>query len=323
MNYLITGCAGFIGSNLIDKLLENKDIKLIGIDNLNNFYDKAIKEKNIKDALKNKNFIFIKNDLLDIESLDNIFNNYDINSVIHLAGYGGVRPSIDNPKLYIDNNIIATLNILECMKKYEVKNIIFASSSSVYGNSKESTFTETLKVSEPISPYAMTKIACEELLFTYHKLYNIDVIALRFFTVYGRRQRPDLAIHKFTKLIFEEKPIPVFGDGSTRRDYTYIDDILFGIISAINYEDKNYYQIINLGGGEPVSLEEMIKVLENTIGKKAIIERKSMQKGDVIKTVADITKARKLLNFSPSTRFKDGIKLFIDWYKESILCKKK
>ncbi|WP_302273215.1 GDP-mannose 4,6-dehydratase [Brachyspira aalborgi] len=319
MNYLITGCAGFIGSNLIDKLLENKDNKLIGIDNLNNFYDKIIKEKNIENALKNKNFIFIKNDLLDIESLDNIFNNYDINSVIHLAGYGGVRPSIDNPKLYIDNNIIATLNILECIKKYEVKKIIFASSSSVYGNSKESIFTETLKVSEPISPYAMTKIACEELLFTYHKLYNIDVIALRFFTVYGRRQRPDLAIHKFTKLIFEEKPIPVFGDGSTRRDYTYIDDILFGIISAINYEDKNYYQIINLGGGEPVSLEEMIKVLENTIGKKAIIERKSMQKGDVIKTVADITKARKLLNFYPSTRFKDGIKLFIDWYKESIL----
>lgn len=319
MNYLITGCAGFIGSNLIDKLLENKDIKLIGIDNLNNFYDKIIKEKNIENALKNKNFIFIKNDLLDIESLDNIFNNYDINSVIHLAGYGGVRPSIDNPKLYIDNNIIATLNILECIKKYEVKKIIFASSSSVYGNSKESIFTETLKVSEPISPYAMTKIACEELLFTYHKLYNIDVIALRFFTVYGRRQRPDLAIHKFTKLIFEEKPIPVFGDGSTRRDYTYIDDILFGIISAINYEDKNYYQIINLGGGEPVSLEEMIKVLENTIGKKAIIERKSMQKGDVIKTVADITKARKLLNFYPSTKFKDGIKLFIDWYKESIL----
>lgn len=319
MNYLITGCAGFIGSNLIDKLLENKDIKLIGIDNLNNFYDKIIKEKNIENALKNKNFIFIKNDLLDIESLDNIFNNYDINSVIHLAGYGGVRPSIDNPKLYIDNNIIATLNILECIKKYEVKKIIFASSSSVYGNSKESIFTETLKVSEPISPYAMTKIACEELLFTYHKLYNIDVIALRFFTVYGRRQRPDLAIHKFTKLIFEEKPIPVFGDGSTRRDYTYIDDILFGIISAINYEDKNYYEIINLGGGEPVSLEEMIKVLENTIGKKAIIERKSMQKGDVIKTVADITKARKLLNFYPSTKFKDGIKLFIDWYKESIL----
>lgn len=208
---------------------------------------------------------------------------------------------------------------MECIKKYEVKKIIFASSSSVYGNSKESIFTETLKVSEPISPYAMTKIACEELLFTYHKLYNIDVIALRFFTVYGRRQRPDLAIHKFTKLIFEEKPILVFGDGSTRRDYTYIDDILFGIISAINYEDKNYYQIINLGGGEPVSLEEMIKVLENTIGKKAIIERKSMPKGDVIKTVADITKARKLLNFYPSTKFKDGIKLFIDLYKESIL----
>ena len=315
MNYFITGCAGFIGSNLIDKLLENKDNKLIGIDNLNNFYDKTIKEKNIEEALKNNNFIFIKDDLLNIESLNKIFESYNIDIVIHLAGYGGVRPSIDNPKLYIDNNIIATLNILECMKKYEVKKIIFASSSSVYGNSKESIFTETLKVSEPISPYAMTKIACEELLYTYHKLYNINVLALRFFTVYGRRQRPDLAIHKFTKLIFEENPIPVFGDGSTKRDYTYIDDIIKGIISAINYEDKNYYEIINLGGGEPVNLEEMIRILENTIGKKAIIERKSMQKGDVIKTVADITKAKKLLNFLPSTRFKDGIKLFIDWYK--------
>lgn len=317
MNYLITGCAGFIGSNLIDKLLESKDNKLVGIDNLNDFYDKKIKEKNIEDALKNKNFIFIKDDLLNIESLNKIFESYKIDIVIHLAGYGGVRPSIDNPRLYIDNNIIATLNILECMKKYEIKNIIFASSSSVYGNSKESVFTETLKVSEPISPYAMTKIACEELLYTYHKLYNINVLALRFFTVYGRRQRPDLAIHKFTKLIFEEKPIPVFGDGSTKRDYTYIDDIIEGIISATNYSDNNYYEIINLGGGEPVSLEEMISVLENTIGKKAIIERKSMQKGDVIKTVSDITKAKKLLNFSPSTKFKDGIKLFIDWYKET------
>lgn len=312
---LITGCAGFIGSNLIDKLLESKDNKLVGIDNLNDFYDKKIKEKNIEDALKNKNFIFIKDDLLNIESLNKIFESYKIDIIIHLAGYGGVRPSIDNPRLYIDNNIIATLNILECMKKYEIKNIIFASSSSVYGNSKESVFTETLKVSEPISPYAMTKMACEELLYTYHKLYNINVLALRFFTVYGRRQRPDLAIHKFTKLIFEEKPIPVFGDGSTKRDYTYIDDIIEGIISAANYSDNNYYEIINLGGGEPVSLEEMISVLENTIGKKAIIERKSMQKGDVIKTVSDITKAKKLLNFSPSTKFKDGIKLFIDWYK--------
>lgn len=315
MNYFVTGCAGFIGSNLIDKLLENKDNKLIGIDNLNNFYDKTIKEKNIEEALKNNNFVFLNDDLLNAESLNKIFESYNIDIVIHLAGYGGVRPSIDNPKLYIDNNIIATLNILECMKKYEVKKIIFASSSSVYGNSKESIFTETLKVSEPISPYAMTKIACEELLYTYHKLYNINVLALRFFTVYGRRQRPDLAIHKFTKLIFEENPIPVFGDGSTKRDYTYIDDIIKGIISAINYEDKNYYEIINLGGGEPVNLEEMIRILENTICKKAIIERKSMQKGDVIKTVADITKAKKLLNFSPSTRFKDGIKLFIDWYK--------
>ena len=314
MIYLITGVAGFIGSNLLDKLLINKNNIIIGIDNLNDFYNPSIKRKNIEHNLKNNNFHFYNIDLLDTNELNKVFENHKIDSIVHLAGYGGVRPSIENPKLYIDNNITATLNILECMKKYNIKKMVYASSSSVYGNSKESIFTETLNVSEPISPYAMTKKACEELCYTYHKLYNIDVIALRFFTVYGKRQRPDLAISKFTKLILENKSIPVFGDGNTIRDYTYIDDIVSGITSAIEY-NKTSYEIINLGGGDPVSLTRMIETIENVLNKKAIIERLSMQKGDVDKTAADISKAKKLLNYNPSTSFEEGIRKFISWYK--------
>lgn len=313
MNILLTGVAGFIGSNLLDELLQNKDHTVIGIDNLNDFYDPLIKQNNIKNNINNKNFIFYNIDLLNTSELKKIFENNKIDNVIHLAGYGGVRPSIENPKLYIDNNIVATLNILECMKNHKIQKLVYASSSSVYGNSKETIFKETLNVSEPISPYAMTKKACEELCYTYHKLYNIKVIALRFFTVYGKRQRPDLAISKFTKLILENNPIPVFGDGSTMRDYTYIEDIVSGIISAIEYNKTNY-EIINLGGGEPINLERMIKTIETVLGKKAIINRMEMQKGDVDKTVADITKARNLLNYNPSTSFENGIKKFVDWY---------
>ncbi|WPC39145.1 GDP-mannose 4,6-dehydratase (plasmid) [Brachyspira hyodysenteriae] len=313
MNILLTGVAGFIGSNLLDELLENKDNTVIGIDNLNDFYDPLIKQNNIKNNINNKNFIFYNIDLLNTLELKKIFENNKIDNVIHLAGYGGVRPSIENPKLYIDNNIVATLNILECMKNHKIQKLVYASSSSVYGNSKETIFKETLNVSEPISPYAMTKKACEELCYTYHKLYNIKVISLRFFTVYGKRQRPDLAISKFTKLILENNSIPVFGDGSTMRDYTYIEDIVSGIISAIEYNKTNY-EIINLGGGEPINLERMIKTIETVLGKKAIINRMEMQKGDVDKTVADITKARNLLNYNPSTSFENGIKKFVDWY---------
>ncbi|KLI27806.1 epimerase [Brachyspira hyodysenteriae] len=313
MNILLTGVAGFIGSNLLDELLQNKDHTVIGIDNLNDFYDPLIKQNNIKNNINNKNFIFYNIDLLNTLELKKIFENNKIDNVIHLAGYGGVRPSIENPKLYIDNNIVATLNILECMKNHKIQKLVYASSSSVYGNSKETIFKETLNVSEPISPYAMTKKACEELCYTYHKLYNIKVIALRFFTVYGKRQRPDLAISKFTKLILENNPIPVFGDGSTMRDYTYIEDIVSGIISAIEYNKTNY-EIINLGGGEPINLERMIKTIETVLEKKAIINRMEMQKGDVDKTVADITKARNLLNYNPSTSFENGIKKFVDWY---------
>lgn len=316
MIILITGIAGFIGSNLLDKLLQDKNNIIVGIDNLNNFYDPNIKRKNIEHNLENNNFKFYDIDLLNTKELNNLFEDYEIDSIVHLAGYGGVRPSIENPKLYIDNNIVATLNVLECMKNYNIKKMVYASSSSVYGNSKENIFVETLNVSEPISPYAMTKKACEELCYTYHKLYNINIVALRFFTVYGKRQRPDLAISKFTRLILKEKPIPVFGDGNTMRDYTYVDDIVSGIISAMEY-NKTSYEIINLGGGDPVSLNRMIETIEKVLGKKAIIERMSMQKGDVDKTAADISKAKRLLNYNPSTSFEEGIDKFIQWFKNN------
>ena len=208
--------------------------------------------------------------------------------------------------------ILVRLVLLEVMKEHNVKKIVFASSSSVYGNCKAEKFTEDLKVTEPISPYAATKSACEQFLYTYSKLYDMQALCLRFFTVYGPRQRPDLAIRKFIELIEQDKPIPVYGDGTTMRDYTYIDDIVNGIMSAINY-DKTPYEIINLGGGSPVTLNEMIATIEKVLGKKAKIERLPMQPGDVDRTVADITKAKRLLNYNPQTTFEEGIRKFIEW----------
>ena len=311
---LITGGAGFIGSNLADELLKNN--KIIVIDNFNDFYDPKIKEKNTEHNILNENYKLYRSDLIDSKKLDDLFSENKIDIVVHLAASAGVRPSIENPKKYIDNNILVTLNILECMVKYDVHKMVFASSSSVYGNCSENVFTENLNVTEPISPYAMTKSACEQMLYTFHSLYKINVVALRFFTVYGRRQRPDLAIHKFTRLISENASIPVFGDGSTKRDYTYIDDIVSGIIASIEYS-KTPYEIINLGGGEPVTLSQMINEIENTLGKSAIIDRKSMQMGDVVKTVAGIDKARKLLGYDPKTSFRDGIAKFITWFNSN------
>lgn len=308
---LITGGAGFIGSHLADKLLGYGN-NIIVVDNMNNFYSPSIKQKNIEHNLTNERYCFYKVDIENINEIENIFKKNKIDTVVHLAARAGVRPSIDNPESYVKTNILGTVNILELMKKYEIKKMVFASSSSVYGNCPENIFSETLKISEPISPYAATKSACEQFCYTYHKLYGINIVALRFFTVYGPRQRPDLAIHKFARLIKQEKPIPVFGDGLTKRDYTYIDDIIQGVISAIEY-NKTGYEIINLGGGEPVTLNRMIEELEKYLHKKAIINRMPMQKGDVDKTVSDITKAEKLLNYHPETSFTEGIKKFTDW----------
>lgn len=313
MNILITGGAGFIGSTLADKLLE-KNNKIVVIDNFNDYYSPKLKEKNIKHNLDNKNYKLYRGDICDKNLLSKIFEENQIDVVVHIAASAGVRPSIENPLSYVKNNIEGTVNIVEVMKRKNVQRIVFASSSSIYGNCKEEIFSEDLKVSEPISPYAASKSACEQFLYTYSKLFDIQVVALRFFTVFGPRQRPDLAIRKFIDLIKENKPIPVYGDGTTIRDYTYVDDIVDGIISAINYNDTPY-EIINLGGGAPVSLNQMIETIEKVLNKKATVEHLPMQLGDVNKTAADITKAKKLLNYNPKTSFKEGIIKFIEWEK--------
>lgn len=313
MNILITGGAGFIGSTLADKLLE-KNNKIVVIDNFNDYYSPKLKEKNIKHNLDNKNYKLYRGDICDKNLLSKIFEENQIDVVVHIAASAGVRPSIENPLSYVKNNIEGTVNIVEVMKRKNVQRIVFASSSSIYGNCKEEIFSEDLKVSEPISPYAASKSACEQFLYTYSKLFDIQVVALRFFTVFGPRQRPDLAIRKFIDLIKENKPIPVYGDGTTIRDYTYVDDIVDGIISAINYNDTPY-EIINLGGGAPVSLNQMIETIEKVLNKKATIEHLPMQLGDVNKTAADITKAKKLLKYNPKTSFKEGIIKFIEWEK--------
>lgn len=315
MNILITGGAGFIGSTLADRLISNN--KIIVIDNFNDYYDISIKENNVKNNLSNQNYTLYRADICDREIVRDIFEQNKIDIVIHIAARAGVRPSLENPLEYVRSNIEGTINILENMKNYNCKKIIFASSSSVYGNCTAEKFSEDLKVTEPISPYAATKSACEQFLYTYSKLYDIQAICLRFFTVYGPRQRPDLAIRKFIELIEQDKPIPVYGDGTTMRDYTYIDDIVDGIVKAINY-NQTKYEIVNLGGGSPVTLNQMIETIENVLRKKAIIDRLPMQPGDVNKTVSDISKAKKLFNYCPKTSFKAGITKFVNWRKGNV-----
>lgn len=311
---LITGGAGFIGSTLADKLL-NGGNKVAVIDNFNDYYSPCLKENNVKDNITNNNYTLYRGDICDKELVGKIFKETHFDCVVHIAASAGVRASIQKPELFVQSNIAGTINILETMQKYNVKKLVFASSSSVYGNCKADKFSEDLKVTEPISPYAATKSACEQFIYTYSKLYDINAICLRFFTVYGPRQRPDLAIRKFIELIEKDKPIPVYGDGSTIRDYTYIDDIVEGICSAIKY-NKTSYEIINIGGGSPVTLTKMIETIEKNLGKKAVIDRLPMQSGDVDKTVSDISKAQSLLDYQPNTTFEEGIKKFIEWRKK-------
>ena len=313
MHILITGGAGFIGSTLADTLL-SQNHKISIIDNFNNYYPPEIKEQNIRHNLNNPNYKLYRGDICDTQLLKQIFNENNIDCVVHIAARAGVRPSLEQPLSYVKTNIEGTVNLLEQMRVHNVKKIIFASSSSIYGNCKAEKFSEDLKVTEPISPYAATKSACEQFLYTYSKLYGIQALCLRFFTVFGPRQRPDLAIRKFIELIEQDKPIPVYGDGTTMRDYTYIDDIITGVISAINY-NKTPYEIINIGGGAPVTLNEMIEIIEKVLGRKAKINRLPMQPGDVDKTVSDISKAKTLLGYKPQTTFEQGIKKFIDWRK--------
>ncbi|WP_319200804.1 SDR family NAD(P)-dependent oxidoreductase [uncultured Ilyobacter sp.] len=314
---IITGGAGFIGSHLCENLIKNGE-KIICIDNFNEYYDPMIKENNIKTLISNDRFQLFKGDIRDMPFLEKIFSENRVEMVINLAAMAGVRPSLEDPLLYEEVNIKGLMNILELCKKYKINKFIQASSSSVYGNNSKVPFSENDVVDYAISPYAATKKSGEILGHVFHHLYNIDMIQLRFFTVYGPRQRPDLAIHKFTKFITEGKAVPVYGDGSSERDYTYIDDILDGIIKSIDYlrENQGIYHILNLGESETISLNKMIQVIQDELGIKAIINHLPLQPGDVNKTYADISKAKKLLGYSPKTNFKNGIKNFISWYQE-------
>ena len=313
--FLITGAAGFIGSHLADKLL-NEGNKVIVVDNFCDFYNPEIKENNVKHNLSNPNYKLYRADIRDRNELAKVFNENKIDVVMHLAAMAGVRPSIDNPIYYQEVNCMGTQNILEEMKAHNVKNLVMASSSSVYGNCKEVPFKENMIVDFAISPYAATKKANEVMTHVYHKLFDFNVIMLRFFTVFGPRQRPDLAINKFTRLMLNDEPIPMFGDGTTSRDYTYIDDIVDGIIRSCNYVENNndVYEILNLGNSSPVSLKEMINTIAEVLNKTPNIQELPMQPGDVERTFADISKAKKLIGYNPKTSFQEGIENFVKWY---------
>jgi UDP-glucuronate 4-epimerase len=323
-NILVTGGAGFIGSHLCKALMRDKH-RVIILDNFNDFYDPNIKKRNIdelKEMMHNEDLEFnalsvVTGDIREIKTLSRLFEFENIEVVVHLAAMAGVRPSIENPVLYNDVNINGTLNLLEMCKNHKVDKFVFASSSSVYGNNEKVPFSETDNVDYPISPYAATKKAGELLCHTYHKLYDMDMACLRFFTVYGPGQRPDLAIHKFTKLIMDEKEVPFFGDGSTQRDYTYIDDIIDGVTKAITWvcSEKGKYEIFNLGESNTITLKHMVETLEEAIGEKAKLKKMPMQLGDVNRTFADVTKAKQMLGYNPKMDFSEGIRRFVDWYK--------
>ena len=312
MNILVTGCAGFIGSNLTAELIKNDNF-IIGVDNFDNFYPRYIKEKNIAEFIDCKNFKLYEYDIRNIENIEFLFKNYHIDKVVHLAAKAGVRESIKNPDLFKSVNIDGTKNILDTMLKYNVQNIIFASSSSVYGNTQEEYLSENIQNLQPISPYAETKLKCEKIIKEYSDSSNINAVVLRFFTVYGPHQRPDLAIRKFIDNILDDKEITLFGDGFTSRDYTYVDDTVGGIISALNFKTK--YDIINIGAGNTILLNDMVSKIEKELNKKAIIKYDTMQQGDVFRTQSDIQKAKQLINWEPKINFDEGLHRFIKFIR--------
>lgn len=313
---LITGAAGFIGSNLADDLLA-KGLDVMGIDNFDPFYSREIKESNISAALKHRSFVFLEGDIRDAGFLDRCFSEFKPNTIVHLAAKAGVRPSIKDPASYFDVNVSGTLNLLEAMKRNSICRMLFASSSSVYGNNKKVPFAESDNVDFPVSPYAASKKAGELLCHTYHHLFNMDVFCLRFFTVYGPRQRCDLAINKFTKAILNGEPITLFGDGTTSRDYTHIKDIVQGIEKALAY--LKGFNIFNLGESHAVSLSELVSLLERNTGENAQINYLPLQDGDVFQTFADISRSQRELGYKPVVNIEDGIRNYVDWYRSSCL----
>jgi len=315
MNFLVTGGAGFIGSHVCEQLLRNGH-SVWAFDDLNDFYDPQCKRANLRDiqslALP---FEFIFGDLTDARAVTELFGSVKFDQVIHLAARAGVRPSIAQPALYQRVNVEGTVNVLEAARQSGVKKITIASSSSVYGVNAKSPFAESDPIFSAVSPYAASKLAGEALGHVYHHLYHLDVAMLRFFTVYGPRQRPDLAIHKFTRMIEAGQPIPVFGDGSTARDHTYITDILAGILACTQREFG--FEIFNLGESQTVKLGDLIALIESALGKRAIIDRQPLQPGDVPLTYADISKARARLGYEPKVKVEKGIPLFVDWFRKN------
>jgi len=335
VNFLVTGGAGFIGSHVCERLLQTGHA-VWAFDDLNNFYDPELKRRNLREiqslALWNssaqrsatsgspahstgraKPFQFVLGDLTDRAALDGLLGSVKFDQVIHLAARAGVRPSLEEPALYQRVNVEGTVNVLEAARKAGVKKIIIASSSSVYGVNSKVPFSESDPISSAISPYAASKLACEALGYVYHHIYGMDVVVLRFFTVYGPRQRPDLAIYKFTELIGAGEPIPFFGDGSTARDYTYLTDTLDGVMACTQKEFG--YEIFNLGESQTVTLSRLVELLESALGKRAIIDRKPLQPGDVPITCADISKAREKLGYNPKVRIEEGILKFVEWFR--------
>ncbi len=312
MKVLITGAAGFIGSHLCERLLTD-GCTVIGVDNFDDFYDPQIKRRNISGCLKNKNFRLIEADIRDVTAMDKAVDN-GVEIIVHLAARAGVRPSIAQPLLYADVNVNGTMVLLQAAAKHKVARFIFGSSSSIYGNNEKIPFSEDDNVDFPISPYAATKKAGELICHTYHHLYGIALTCLRFFTVYGPRQRPDLAIHKFAKLIEQGKPIPVYGDGSMMRDFTYIDDIIDGTVAAM--QKCAGFEIYNLGESKPITVNDLVTEIEKALGKKAVKEYVPAQPGDVERTYADITKAARELGYKPSTTIQAGLAKFVAWLRE-------
>jgi UDP-glucuronate 4-epimerase len=308
---LVTGGAGFIGSHLVDALRAAGE-PVVVLDDFNDFYDPAVKRANLAPHLGTPGFTLVEGDLCDPGVLARCFEAHAPDRVVHLAARAGVRPSLEAPLLYQEVNVTATLHLLEACRRHGVRKLVFGSSSSVYGENAKVPFSEADPIPGPISPYAATKAAGELLCHTYSHLYDLPVVCLRFFTVYGPRQRPDLAIHKFARLILAGQPIPVFGDGSTERDYTYVDDIVAGIRAALAY-DATRYEVVNLGNCRTISLARLIAGLEAALGRTAVIDRRPLQPGDVPRTCADVEKAARLLGYAPATPFEEGLRRFVAW----------
>lgn len=313
MNYLVTGGAGFIGSHVCEQLLK-RCAKVICVDNFNDYYSPSKKWLNVSKLLEDDYFTLYEDDICDYDAMRKIFEKHKIDKVIHLAARAGVRASITDPILYEEVNLLGTTNLLELSNEFKIKNFVFASSSSVYGSNKKMPFKETDYVDTPLSPYAATKKAGELLCHAYHYLYGLNISCLRFFTVYGPRGRPDMVMYKFIEKTIRGEKIDKFGKGNSMRDYTYVSDIVDGILAAV---DKNYpFEIFNLGNSKPTKLNKIIKIVEKVTGKKVLINQLPKQKGDVDATYADISKAKKLLGYKPKVSIEDGIQNLYDWYSD-------